>query len=256
MECPPEWRWRRTLSDFDLWLVLKGSGQMHMGGAVFEIGFGTLLLLRPGDDGWAIQDPDDRLTVIYMHLDFYEPGLDRVATVPERWLPDRHVQFSDTSTIEPLLLRVIRLIDSRQPLAEFEAGLVLRQVLLHIYRQDAANHDVAVAPLDPRLERVMAQVRNAPGKRLTLRQCASGAHLSATYFSRLFRKEMGMSFREYTVRIRLERARLLLEETDMSITRIAESLGYTDLFVFSRQFKQHYGVPPSAMRRSPGINVT
>jgi transcriptional regulator GlxA family with amidase domain len=47
----------------------------------------------------------------------------------------------------------------------------------------------------------------------------------------------------------MERARLLLEETTMSVGEIAAALGYSDIFLLSRQFKQHYGYAPSQVRR-------
>ena len=118
-----------------------------------------------------------------------------------------------------------------------------------MYRQDANNRDVALTQRDSRLEKVIDEIRQNPHARMTLDEAANLASLSPGYFSRIFRKETGTSFREFLLQVRMERARALLEETDMSVTEIACSLGYQDIFLFSRQFKLRYSQAPSHIRQ-------
>ena len=246
--CPPGWRWQPTLADFDLWFALSGSGELHLNGRTLPIRAGTLLLLRPGDDVWAIQDPDDVMDVIFIHLDFHAlvPGISPV--FPGEWLPPRYVPFDDPALISSHLLNVLQLLESPLSLAELEARMTLKLVLLAMYRQDASNRDISLVRRDSRVERVIDEIRQHPHVRMTLEDAASMVSLSPAYFSRLFRKETGSSFRDYLLQVRMVRARALLEETDMSVTEIAHSLGYQDLFLFSRQFKQRYSVAPSRIR--------
>ena len=53
---------------------------------------------------------------------------------------------------------------------------------------------------------------------------------------------------KYLQRIRMEKAKRLLQETDATITEIALSLGYPNLYSFTRAFKIYYKVPPITMR--------
>lgn len=248
VECPPGWNWRPFLKDYDLWFAVRGRGRLTLGTEVHDIHAGTLMFLRPGDVGWATQDPDDRLTVIYIHLAFDVPGGEKDVIVPDRWLPSRHVPVDSIAALEMQLLQVVRLLDSRRPLAETEASLILQQALLEIYRQDAANHAVPVPQLDPRLERVIGRLHSVPQERLSLQAAASMAGLSPGYFSRLFSSEVGVSFRQFALRARLDRSRYLLEETEMPVGKIAASLGYDEVFLFSRQFRQYFGVSPRRFR--------
>ncbi|MBC8076297.1 MAG: helix-turn-helix transcriptional regulator [Chloroflexales bacterium] len=246
VQCAADWQWRPRLHDYDLWLALRGSGTMRIGPEVFPITPGTLFVLRPGDTGWATHTPDDRLSVVYLHIDFFTG--EQPARIDATLLPARHVPFHDPTHLDLLLTRIVRLVAARQPLAAVEARLLLRQALIAIYQQDALNHGVASAGLDVRIEHVVAQLRSAPEQRLTLEQAAAQAQLAPGYFSRLFTREMGESFRAYALRCRLERARHLLEETTMPVGRIAASLGYESTYLFSRQFKQHFGCAPRSVR--------
>ena len=85
----------------------------------------------------------------------------------------------------------MRLLDRRQRLAQVEAKYVLQQALLDIYQQDATNQGFTTARLDPRLERVMAQVRRYPEARHTLDDAAAMAELSPTYFSQVSNANLG-----------------------------------------------------------------
>jgi AraC-like DNA-binding protein len=86
--------------------------------------------------------------------------------------------------------------------------------------------------------------------RLTTRDLARIAGLSADYFSRQFRLAYGMPPREWLLRQRLRHAAGLLAETDERISQIAIRLGYPDIYLFSRQFTAEFGSSPRAWRRS------
>lgn len=59
---------------------------------------------------------------------------------------------------------------------------------------------------------------------------------------------MGISVQSYMIRMRIERAEHLLQYAGMSVSEVADALGYRDVFFFSRQFKQYTGRAPSTLR--------
>jgi AraC-like DNA-binding protein len=61
---------------------------------------------------------------------------------------------------------------------------------------------------------------------------------SRSYFSRLFKKEVGITIPEYINKVRVQRAKFLLKNTDLNINEVAKSVGYDDPFYFSRIFKR------------------
>lgn len=73
-------------------------------------------------------------------------------------------------------------------------------------------------------------------------------NISATYFSVMFKKEIGMSFVSYLTKVRLEHALELLNNTEDKSYMIAEKVGYTEPNYFSYVFKKQYGVSPSKYR--------
>lgn len=85
-------------------------------------------------------------------------------------------------------------------------------------------------------------------KRLTLDQVSSKVYLSDYYFSKLFKRETGLSFSVYLNARKIQKAMLLLKESDKSINDISDSLGFTRLSYFSQTFKKYTGVAPTKYR--------
>lgn len=85
-------------------------------------------------------------------------------------------------------------------------------------------------------------------EQLSVEALCAHIHLSPTYFSTLFKREVGMSFTAYVTQVRMEEAARLLRETDEKTYRIAEATGYSDPNYFSYVFKRHYGLSPSKFR--------
>jgi iron complex transport system substrate-binding protein len=59
---------------------------------------------------------------------------------------------------------------------------------------------------------------------------------------------IGLSPKEFIVRVRMERAAALLRESSQTISEISDGLGYQDVGFFSRQFKQKFGISPARFR--------
>jgi AraC-like DNA-binding protein len=74
--------------------------------------------------------------------------------------------------------------------------------------------------------------------------------LSAGYFTRVFRRSYGLSPRTWLLHQRVGHAGLLLRESTSRVSEIAEKLGYTEVYLFSRQFRQIFGVSPTQWRKS------
>ncbi|WP_155985794.1 helix-turn-helix transcriptional regulator [Paenibacillus gorillae] len=87
---------------------------------------------------------------------------------------------------------------------------------------------------------------------VTLQDISERFYLSREYISRRFKQEMGENVFDYLARIRVEKARLLLQNPNLKITQIAEMVGYDDEKYFSKVFKKVMGVSPNQYRKQEG----
>jgi len=77
---------------------------------------------------------------------------------------------------------------------------------------------------------------------------AAYLHINPDYFTRIFNKEVGLSIPEFIMQERLKIAKEMILQTDMSISEIAVSVGYTNFSYFSKLFKEMFGLNPTALK--------
>ncbi len=85
---------------------------------------------------------------------------------------------------------------------------------------------------------------------ILLSDLALVSHLSASYLSTKFKRETGVTFKEYLIRFRMNQARKILSEGKMNCREAAEAVGYTDYAQFSKMFKKTFGISPALYRKT------
>ncbi len=83
---------------------------------------------------------------------------------------------------------------------------------------------------------------------LSLLTVAEHFKYSLPYFCKIFKEKMGLSFWEYVSRVRIEKSKTLLTETDISIEKIAQMVGYNNRFSYIRTFKKYVLITPGEYR--------
>lgn len=99
-----------------------------------------------------------------------------------------------------------------------------------------------------RLMRARDFLESAVGERVTLEAVARAACLSPFHLQRSFRSAFGLTPHAYLIRMRLQRAKALLRETDEAISTICCEVGFESLGSFSAMFTRAVGLSPSAYR--------
>jgi YesN/AraC family two-component response regulator len=101
---------------------------------------------------------------------------------------------------------------------------------------------------DASLRRALAFIEANLHTHLSLEPVAREAGMSKFHFCRHFKAVMGMSFREFLARRRIERASVLLRDQKRTVTEVYLEVGFKDLSHFGRVFRKVTGYPPSRFR--------
>lgn len=87
---------------------------------------------------------------------------------------------------------------------------------------------------------------------ITLESVCKVAGFSPSYFSALFKKETGEGFAKYLTHVRMERAKELLQQTNLPVSEICVQVGYSDLKHFTQNFKKDTKLNPGQYRKLYG----
>lgn len=127
-----------------------------------------------------------------------------------------------------------------------------RSILVHLlshYSLDGGPEFESVGLPGHSLRKVVCHLEANLEKAFSLSSCATLARLSPSHFSRLFRASTGLAPSRFFQLLRLERARRLLRETELSVLEVALEVGYGSVSHFSQIFRREAGLSPSAYRR-------
>ncbi|MDD9267314.1 AraC family transcriptional regulator [Paenibacillus sp. GCM10023248] len=86
------------------------------------------------------------------------------------------------------------------------------------------------------------------GENIRIEDAARSVGIHRSHLFACFRSKFGLSPQQYLQKIRLEKGANLLRETNLSVTEIALSLGYPELYSFTRAFTKYFGIAPSSYR--------
>lgn len=128
-----------------------------------------------------------------------------------------------------------------------------RRLVVYHRRPGGQSQFSALLELEPRSDRVRRALTYAKENLrnpLTVEELAEAARLSPRQFSRVFREETGQSPAKAVEMLRLEAARVMLEEGRHPMDTVARDTGFADRDRMRRAFLRAYGQPPASLRRS------
>lgn len=239
---------------WELCLIARGAVDWWVEDEIWEVGAGQVYLTRPNERHGAIDRALQPCELFWVVFAF--DGRSRLAglgasdrdALARRFAALRQRRFAaDRGMIDSF----IRLRDAHRhrggEMARLSARLALGQLLLDTLR----CHDQAAARTrSPAIERALAWMTGHLGHDFSLPDAADVAGLSVTRFHERFAAEVGLPPGEWRTRQRVRRAKMMLRQTDRSVTDIALRCGFSTSQYFATTFRKHTGQAPSAYRRA------
>lgn len=157
------------------------------------------------------------------------------------------LRCKDTDYVKRLILRVIDGMSSNTPPTENAVSLDIYKLFLELLNplstgtREAKNED--------NIELAKNYIFEHIGEKITVKDLSATARMSTSHFSRVFRQQTGVSPYDYVLIARLNRAKELLQKTNLSVGQIAEETGFNSEANFVYFFKNNAGISPGKFRK-------
>lgn len=129
--------------------------------------------------------------------------------------------------------------DASEIISWAKDNLVL--IINHIREHEGVSEEQIIA-------KAKDYIRENYSRDISLEDVSEHVYLSSGYFSKLFKQHTGENYIDYLIRVRMDKAKELLEQTRYKTYDIGESVGYTNTKYFLRLFKKYTGMTPSEYR--------
>ncbi|MFI4910466.1 MAG: AraC family transcriptional regulator [Sedimentisphaeraceae bacterium JB056] len=244
--CERDWSWQvNHMSDYDVWLVCGGRGQLKSGRQIWQLAAGDCFFLSPGTSLSACHDPADRLRVVSSHLDFI--GFDG-KPIQLSSSPDFHCRITDLFFLEKLMRKCV---DNFLRGRSREADMWLQTVIVELVNIASQNsgHE-GISRYTSAINELCGKIAACPWQDRQISELAAELHVCPDHFSRIFKSVMHISPMDFIINCRIEHAKGLLISSNYPVKSIAEMAGYNSVYYFSKHFKNKTGVSPSSFRAS------
>ena len=200
------------------------------------------------------------------HLDIrFDPGKMQETAAELRKAGERRFEFVNVSQgRDPVVEHIgaifrIELDQAPHPAQDIlieSMAVALCAHLLRRYSNLTGIEDRSTASVDvAAVGRAIAYIKDHPDRAISLRELAAAAGLSRFHFSRLFKRQLGLSPARYVERTRIEQAKALIVGARMSLADIAQAVGFADQSHFARRFRHNEGRTPGAFARETARGI-
>ncbi len=207
-------------------------------------------IMMPDMDGYSVLTTlrEDPLTAIIPFI--FLTGSDTKAEVRKAMELGADDYLTKPSTLDELLRAIATRLQKQATLQYWWTTQFLNTPKPTAAPQtsDIAPPD-SIFPCDPQLKEVFDFIEANYHQGITLCDVAEAVGYSSAYLTNRVARQTGETVNSWIVKRRMAGARFLLQNNNQTIEQIAKALGYQNVCHFSRQFRQHHGLPPHAWRK-------
>lgn len=206
---------------------------------------GDIVVYKPKQVQHYSLEKDDSHFYLYIHFTGYgcEEILKKIG-IGEK----RIYTIGESETVKQLFERLENESLFKKPFFE-ERCIGLAYELFAVLGRKLFEPDNSGSNMDKRIVMVCNKMIRDYMEWYTIDYYADLCGLSVSRFSHLFKTQVGSTPLDYVMKIRVERASSMLSETELSVNKIAQLLGFNDYNYFIRVFKKHKGKTPIKFRK-------
>ncbi|HZK01483.1 MAG TPA: AraC family transcriptional regulator [Anaerovoracaceae bacterium] len=242
--CTPDWEIApRTTQFINFTYVVSGQGEFLVNGVRYTVRGGDLICVQKGSKESANVDPAKLMDCYCVNVLVNDLSCKEIPlpfqTVTHIGIREDIIAYFHEMTAAWLL---------RDSCYKLKTRAIYMLILTRCYQVIFRGKDNSNT--NNRIEMVLQYVLDHYAEPLSVKKMAKMTKLSPLYFGTLFMKEMGQTFRQYLTTIRINQAENLLYSGMYNVSETASECGFSDVFYFSKVFKEHRGVSPSEILKS------
>lgn len=247
-----EWRFDGSYAfcQNKFYFVTEGTFHITIDGTEYTAQSGSWFFIPAGVSHKYHRFPDKPMAKYWVHFDVY-PSNGLFFPLNIHYCVDA----SNTPQVWRLFEEFSKICESH----DLSDRLKVKAILLNLiaeYLKLAGKQTVKIySEKDEDLRNVLSYINENFRHNMTTNELAAICHMHPTHFIRAFKAKMAQTPQQYVINVRMEYAKQMLDQSDLSMLAIAEEIGFYDLAHFSRAFKRHFSMSPSEYRRTaPGTN--
>lgn len=248
-DCSPCHSWGTAIKDhYKIHYICSGKGVFQTEGKEYELTKGHGFLICPGNLSFYKADGENPWSYSWISFN----GLNAEAYLSRANLSVHNPIFKYDK--DDKILKCFEQMFEKSKLSETRDIKLLSllydffALLIEAYN-DGKKSESSINLKDVYIKRAIHFIENNYSRRVSVEEIAQYIGLSRKHLSKLFKQTLNLSLQDFLVSYRLNKACELMKNSTLLISEISISVGYADLFQFSKIFKKHKGDSPNIYRK-------
>ncbi|MBR5614626.1 MAG: AraC family transcriptional regulator [Clostridia bacterium] len=233
---------------FEIELILSGSAVHELNGKTYNLTPGDIYLLNPTDFHRVKSDGAEVFNIMFSENLLDDELLQKILNVENNIA--FHLNKTEFENATALISQMLTEFRNGEDYSEAYIKNLLECLFIILLRRSTFKQqpesDEKTIGVRKALLYIHSHFRDNP----TMAEAAKISGFNKNYFSSLFHKTTGQTYKNYLSLLKLEHAKKLVLSSKISVTEICFASGFNSLPNFLRSFKAHFGISPGAMRKN------
>lgn len=232
-------------NDYHILYIARGCCYVCENGLETRAEAGSVIIYLPGEPQKYHFLAEDKSISYYIHF----TGENINIILDEFGLNNQRISdIGLSSTVCSLFDKLITEFQLKRAYYEYYCQGLLLNILSVISRKISDRTNDIRHETNTRMNEIRKMMHTQFDVTKSVEDYAKTCNLSESRFSHIFKEEFGISPKHYMIKIKIQKAKDLIKDTDLSICQVAEMVGIDNQNYFSRLFKKHTGLSPNQYR--------
>lgn len=235
----------QTIDRYVFNYVTAGCGQIAIGGKTFPFGTGDVFIIPANTEFYQVNSL--KTPYKYYYIALYGP--DAGILFEKAQLSSKTPVLKGAGeTVRQKTEQIFQLLENNSFLSVAKANVLFFEILLALYEKNAANHIPQNKNSEYYVENCLLYIEKNYSRKISVSDISKKLHVDRTHLATVFKKEYGMTLKEYLTKYRIGKVMYLLQNTDFTINKIMLAAGFSDYANFYKTFKKQVGISPRLYR--------
>ena len=238
-----------THTNYELILVERGPYRCELNNTELSVANGQILVIKPGDHHQDHLRDGQRHYVLHFRLVSDAHGANAVALFKTRTVPALQVCPANHARDILFLQELKREAEQRAAYSPVVQDCLLEALVWRTIRdlpqQGLSNAILRLPKEEAMRDRIITIMKRHLNENPSIEELASELEMSPRHLAGRCKALFGLSPARLYLRVKMQRAEVLLRSREFRIKEVSDSLGFANPYHFSRVFRRHFGLPPS-----------
>lgn len=245
---------RRVLNSNVLIFVLEGTLEITVSGREYSVSEGEFIFLKSGGEHFGTKPSSGNLSYLWVHFksdsDWECFSEEDIRSRKLSYLLPEYGRAASFQRVSMLFRQLIDFSRQENIYSEKILSYAVSLLIMELTQEAVDTISQYSENISPVVSDASEWIRSNCHRSISLNEIADEFHYNAEYLSSLFKKETGLSLKSYLIRSRIEVAKNLLANNNLSIKEAAYSSGFNDEKYFMKMFRKYEGITPTQYKNA------